>query len=68
MPEPYSIVLFDGECAFCDRSVKWIIGHDPSARLRFVSRQSALGQQLLARHGLPPEGVESMILIDEDSV
>ena len=62
MPDSYSIVMFDGECAFCDKAVRWIIAHDPRGRLRFVARQSPLGQKMLAEHGLPPEGLESMIL------
>ncbi|HEX4792436.1 MAG TPA: DCC1-like thiol-disulfide oxidoreductase family protein [Humisphaera sp.] len=68
MPEPYAIVLFDGECAFCDRSVKWIIDHDRAGRFRFAPRQSPVGQLLLAKRGLPPEGIESMILIADDIV
>lgn len=64
MPDSYAIVLFDGECAFCDRSVKWLIKHDRAGRVRFAARQSPLGQHLLAMHGLPPEGVESLILIN----
>lgn len=68
MPKPYAIVVFDGECAFCDRSVKWIIDHDRAGRFRFAARQSPVGQRLLAEHGLPPEGVESLILIDGDAV
>jgi len=68
MSDQYAIVLFDGQCAFCDRAVKWIIAHDRHARLRFAARQSATGQRLLAAHGLPPEGVGSMILIDSGRV
>ena len=64
MPEPYAIVLFDGECAFCDRSVKWIMDHDRVGRFRFAARQSPVGQRLLAEHRLPPEGVESLILVE----
>jgi len=64
MPDPYAIVVFDGECAFCDRSVKWIIDHDRAGRFRFAARQSPVGQRLLAEHGLPPQGVESMVLVD----
>lgn len=64
MAELYSIILFDGECAFCDRSVKWIINHDPRGVFRFAARQSPAGQRFLAEHGLPPEGVESLILIE----
>jgi predicted DCC family thiol-disulfide oxidoreductase YuxK len=68
MPEPHAIILFDGECAFCDRSVKWIIDRDRAMRFRFAARQSPVGQRLLAEHRLPPEGVESLILIDGPAV
>jgi len=64
MKQPQAIVIFDGECAFCDRSVKWIINHDRAARIRFAPRQSPTGQQLLAKNGFPPEGIESMILLE----
>ena len=47
MPEPYAMVLFDGECAFCDGSVKWMIEHDHAGRFRFTARQSPAGQRLL---------------------
>jgi len=68
MQEPYAIIVFDGECAFCDRSVKWIIARDKAAQFRFAARQSEMGQRLLAEHGLPPEGIESLILIDGPNV
>jgi predicted DCC family thiol-disulfide oxidoreductase YuxK len=68
MMEPHAIIVFDGECAFCDRSVKWIIRRDRAMRFRFAARQSATGQRLLAENGLPPEGVESLILIDGPAV
>ena len=58
------VVIFDGECAFCDRSIKWIMDHDRAARIFFAPRQSPAGQRLLAANGFPPEGVESMILVE----
>lgn len=68
MSLPFAIIIFDGQCAFCDRSVKWIIRHDRRARFRFAARQSAAGQALLAKYGFPPEGVESMILVEGSEV
>ena len=68
MSDPYAIIVFDGECAFCNGSVNWIIRHDPAVRFRFAARQSPAGQRLLAEHGLPPEGIESLILIDGPDV
>jgi predicted DCC family thiol-disulfide oxidoreductase YuxK len=68
MPPPYAIVVFDGECAFCDRSVRWIIAHDRLGKFRFAPRQSPVGGQLLAANHLPPQGVESMILLEGSRV
>ena len=68
MPEPFAIVLFDGDCAFCDGSVKWIIDHDRAGRFRFAPQQSPVGEQMLTRHRLPVEGIESMVLIEADRV
>jgi len=68
MTDSPAIILFDGECAFCNNSVRWIIKHDPAGHFHFAARQSPVGQRLLAENGLPPEGVESLILIDRGEV
>lgn len=53
------IVLFDGDCLFCDASVQFIIKRDPYEHFYFTSLQSEKGQQLKQRYGIP---------VDEDSV
>ncbi len=30
------VVLFDGDCAFCNATVRWTLKRDPRARLRFA--------------------------------
>ena len=37
------IILFDGECNFCDASVQFIIKRDPAAHFQFTSLQSEKG-------------------------
>jgi predicted DCC family thiol-disulfide oxidoreductase YuxK len=64
MKHEYSIVLFDGECNFCNATVQKLIRLDRKSRLKFASLQSAAGQRILREHGLPPEGVNSMLLLD----
>lgn len=61
----YPIVLFDGECNFCDSSVQFIIQNDPQGKFHFASLQSDIGQQLLKEHNVPSD-IDSMILIEED--
>lgn len=41
------IILFDGECNFCNKSVQFIIERDPSGYYKFASLQSEIGKELL---------------------
>lgn len=56
------IILFDGVCNFCDRSVQFIMKRDAGV-FHFASLQSAVGEQFVAQYGL--EGVDSVVLIEE---
>lgn len=57
------IVLFDGECNFCDRSVQFIIKRDPNARFMFASLQSEAGEKLLMKYNIPQQ-LNSFVLIE----
>jgi len=63
-----AIVLFDGTCAFCEGSVKFIAKRDPAGYFRFGASQSPQGEALLARHGLTRELTRSMVLIEDGQV
>lgn len=59
------IVLFDGECNFCDASVQFIIKHDPKGLFQFASLQSEVGEKLLKEYRVP-KNTDSIVLIEED--
>src|SRR5690606_35202598 len=59
------IILFDGECTFCNANVQFIINRDPYAHFNFASIQSDIGQELIRKHQIPSE-IDSVILIEED--
>jgi predicted DCC family thiol-disulfide oxidoreductase YuxK len=65
-PVAQSVVLFDGDCHLCDASVRFIAQHDPAGRFHFAALRSAPGQALLAQHGLPPDLLETMVLVEGD--
>ena len=44
------MLVYDGDCAFCDRSIRRVLARDPSGVLRFAARESEYGRALLARH------------------
>jgi predicted DCC family thiol-disulfide oxidoreductase YuxK len=46
------LVIFDGHCGFCNRSVRWFLRRDRRDRLRFVTSESPNVAGLLARHGM----------------
>ena len=68
VPQPEAIILFDGTCAFCEGSVKFIARRDPAKYFRFGASQSAQGASLLASHGLTREMTRSMVLIEDGQV
>lgn len=57
------IVLFDGDCNFCDTSVQFIIKRDPYAYFQFASLQSEKGQDFVKQYHIP-ETVDSLVLIE----
>jgi predicted DCC family thiol-disulfide oxidoreductase YuxK len=65
-PTPPYILLFDGVCNLCNRTVQFVIKRDNNAKFRFASLQSDIGQALLKRFGLPLNDFDSFVLIKGD--
>ena len=65
---PSPVILFDGVCTLCSRSVQFVVRNDRRARFRFCALQSETGQALLREHGLPQDDVDSLVLIDAGQV
>ena len=65
---PTAIVLFDGTCAFCERSVGFIAKRDPKAYFRFGASQTPKAVELLAGYGVTRETARSIILIEDGQV
>lgn len=64
----HGIVLFDGTCAFCERSVIFMAKRDPAGYLRFGASQSPAAEAILARHGVNRASARSIILIENGEV
>lgn len=65
-PTDHPVVLFDGVCNLCEGFVQFLIRRDPDEVFRFAPLQSEIGRTLLADHGLDPDALESVVLIDGD--
>ena len=57
------IILFDGTCAFCERSVRFIASRD-QGYFKFGASQNAEGQALLAKFGTTRQAARSLMLIE----
>jgi predicted DCC family thiol-disulfide oxidoreductase YuxK len=47
------LVLYDGECGFCNYSIRWLLSRDGHDRLRFAPSNLPAVQELLSSHGVP---------------
>jgi predicted DCC family thiol-disulfide oxidoreductase YuxK len=59
------LILFDGDCAFCNGWVRWIMKRDANKRFRFAPLASPEGKALLIQHRLPAS-TDSMVLLMDD--
>lgn len=62
-----AVILFDGICNFCNKSVRFIIKRDPDGYFQFASLQGEVGQSLLKKHHMP-QYFDSFVLIENDRV
>jgi predicted DCC family thiol-disulfide oxidoreductase YuxK len=60
------MLVYDGACGFCSRSVQFMLRHERRHDLMFVTRDSELGQRLRRACGL--ESVQSMLWIEGGQV
>jgi predicted DCC family thiol-disulfide oxidoreductase YuxK len=62
------IILFDGTCAFCERSVRFIARRDPQGYFRFGASQTPQAAELLARLGVTRHSARSIVLIEDEQI
>ncbi|HAI12032.1 MAG TPA: thiol-disulfide oxidoreductase [Phycisphaerales bacterium] len=67
MPIRHAIILFDGECSFCSRSVRFIIKHDAAELFKFTPSQSDIAGQIKANYKVQ-NVTGTMILIRDGDV
>jgi predicted DCC family thiol-disulfide oxidoreductase YuxK len=58
------IVVFDGQCLFCNAWVRFLLRHDRRGVFCFAAIQGRTGQALLQQAGLQLEGLETLLLVD----
>ena len=61
----HPIVLIDGVCNLCERSVRFVIARDKQSIFRFASFQSVAGRRVLDEYEYESDELSSVILVDE---
>jgi predicted DCC family thiol-disulfide oxidoreductase YuxK len=61
---PVGIVLFDGQCVFCDGFVRWLLERDPRGQLRFAPLQGETAAELRARHPEIPREHDTVVFVE----
>jgi predicted DCC family thiol-disulfide oxidoreductase YuxK len=60
------IILFDGDCAYCNGWVKWISKRDADGRFMFASLTSERGLALRKKHDIP-DHLDSIVLVQGEA-
>lgn len=61
------IILFDGDCNFCNYWVNFILKNDFNDKFLFASLQSEFGKKQLTKHKISHIAFDTFILIDNDN-
>ena len=64
---PPHIILYDGVCGLCAKSVRWLVKRD-RGRLHYAPLQGDTAARLRRLHPTIPEALESVVLVDRGKV
>lgn len=64
----HPLILFDGVCNLCQRSVQLVIRNDRAGRFRFASLQSAAAAEILREHDYEHDELSSVLLVSGDHI
>jgi len=64
----HAVVIFDGECVFCNRWVDFLLRFDRHGVFQFAARQTESGAAFLRQAGIPEGGVGSIILVERGAI
>jgi len=62
------IILFDGVCNFCNRTINIILKYDKDAYFQLAPSQSNAAMGIMQQFGLEQQAITSVILIDNEKV
>jgi len=61
----HAVIVYDGDCVFCSRTMSWIARHDDMGIIRFTPCTSTLGKQLMMDRDIDPDDPTTFLLVVE---
>lgn len=61
-----TVMLYDGDCALCSRTVAFVLRHERAPTICFASTRSPAGMAIGLRHGLDPAMLDATFALVED--
>lgn len=63
------IILFDGQCMLCNRSILWIIRNDRAGIFEFATLQSEYAKKVLSERGYSLQSIpDSVCLFNDEGI
>lgn len=59
------VLIFDGVCELCNRSVNFILKHEKRQEIRFTANQNEPGRKLLMEFGEDPDAPATVFLVEK---
>ena len=63
---PTRLVLYDGDCGFCQGWVRRVLDADRAGRFRFAPLQGLTAAELRRRHPEMPSDLDSIVYVDSE--
>lgn len=60
-----AVILYDGVCGLCNRGVRFVLKRDREGVFWFAALQSAPGLEILARHGIEPDALDTFYVVPD---
>ena len=64
----HAVVVFDGECRFCNGWIDFLLRFDKKDTFRFSARQSEAGAGFALQSGIPAGGAGSIIVVEGERI
>jgi len=61
---PNSIVFYDGDCGFCNRSVNYVMKNDVTKSIHYASLQSEIAKKIFRENNWPEADLSTFYLME----